>query len=176
MHSDEGLNDMVYNRCIGTRYCANNCPYKVRRFNFFHYQVREGQDAPTLKMMRNPNVTVRTRGVMEKCTYCVQRINHARIESKRRDIERERIGQPARGIEDGTVMTACQQACPAGAITFGDMRDQTSAVHKTKSNPRNYGLLADIGTRPRTTYLAKLRNPSPLLGGAEADSHATTEH
>ncbi len=175
MHSAEGLNDMTYNRCIGTRYCANNCPYKVRRFNFFHFQVREGQDAPLLKMMRNPNVTVRSRGVMEKCTYCVQRINLARIESKRRDIERERIGEAPRHIEDGTVLTACQQACPAGAITFGNINDKTSAVAKAKQNPRNYGLLADLGTRPRTTYLAKLRNPSPLLGGA-VDSHATTEH
>jgi Fe-S-cluster-containing dehydrogenase component len=146
----------------------------VRRFNFFHYNIREGQDAPSLKMMRNPNVTVRSRGVMEKCTYCVQRINIARIDAKRRDIERERIGEAPRGIEDGMIQTACQQACPSGAILFGDLSNPQSVVAKSKENPRNYGLIADIGTRPRTSYLAKLRNPSPRLGGG--DAHHGTEH
>lgn len=154
MHSDEGLNDMVYNRCVGTRYCANNCPYKVRRFNFFHYQIREGQDAPSLKMMRNPNVTVRSRGVMEKCTYCVQRINEARITSKR---------EGNRPIADGEIVVACQQACPSNAISFGSLTDESSVVVKKKASGRNYALIADIGTRPRTSYLARLRNPSPQL-------------
>jgi len=171
MHSVEGLNDMVYNRCVGTRYCANNCPYKVRRFNFFHYQIREGQDAPQLKMMRNPNVTVRSRGVMEKCTYCVQRINAARIDAK---VAAAQTGGET-NIPDGSLVTACQAACPSRAIDFGNINDPASRVALRKQNPRDYGLLADIGTRPRTTYLAKLHNPSPNLGG---DSHAeaTPEH
>lgn len=163
MHSKEGLNDMIYNRCVGTRYCANNCPYKVRRFNFFHYQIREGQDAPQLKMMRNPNVTVRSRGVMEKCTFCVQRINKARIESKRTD----------RPIKDGEIRTACQAACPSQAIDFGNINDPQSRVSLRKQNPRDYGLLADIGTRPRTTYLAQLKNVHPNLAKPEAH---TAEH
>lgn len=161
MHSKEGLNDMVYNRCVGTRYCANNCPYKVRRFNFYKFADHE---TPQLKLMRNPNVTVRGRGVMEKCTYCVQRINAARIEAKRED----------RSIRDGEVVTACQSACPAGAIVFGNLNDAESRVVKMKANPRNYGLLADVGTRPRTTYLAKLRNPSPIL--AQDNGRQPTEH
>jgi molybdopterin-containing oxidoreductase family iron-sulfur binding subunit len=159
MHSKEGLNDMVYNRCVGTRYCANNCPYKVRRFNFFHFNVREGQDRAKLALIRNPNVTVRSRGVMEKCTYCVQRINAARITAKKAN----------RYIADGEVVTACQSACPAGAIVFGNINDENSAVTKLKANPRNYGLLADIGTRPRTSYLAKLRNPSAMLHTVQDD-------
>ena len=175
MHSAEGLNDMVYNRCIGTRYCANNCPYKVRRFNFFHYQIREGQDAPVLKMMRNPNVTVRSRGVMEKCTYCVQRINRARIDAK---VAAAQAGQPENvAIPDGAIITACQAACPSQAIDFGNIKDPESRVSIRKKNPRDYGLLADIGTRPRTTYLAQLKNPSPKLAGSGAQSEAhTAEH
>ena len=150
VHSKEGLNDMVYNRCVGTRYCSNNCPYKVRRFNFYLYSDFE---TPSLQLGRNPDVTVRSRGVMEKCTYCVQRINVARIESKKED----------RDIADGEILTACQQACPSQAITFGNTKDEHSEVSRLKASPLNYGMLTDLLTKPRTTYLGRIRNPNPVL-------------
>lgn len=150
VHSADGLNDMVYNRCVGTRYCSNNCPYKVRRFNFLTFQ---DWYTSSRKLGRNPEVTVRSRGVMEKCTYCVQRIRYAEIAAERQHRE----------IRDGEVRTACQSACPAGAIEFGDLQDATSKVGRWKAEPTNYGLLAELNTMPRTTYLANLRNPNPEL-------------
>jgi molybdopterin-containing oxidoreductase family iron-sulfur binding subunit len=152
-HSAEGLNEMTYNRCVGTRYCSNNCPYKVRRFNFFQYN---DETLPTLKLLRNPDVTVRTRGVMEKCTYCVQRINAARIASEIAGEER---------VAGNVVVTACQQACPTRAILFGNLNDGAAEVVEAKNDPRTYVLLSELNTRPRTSYVARLTNPNPAIEG-----------
>ncbi|HEX7690109.1 MAG TPA: 4Fe-4S dicluster domain-containing protein, partial [Burkholderiaceae bacterium] len=146
VHDSEGLNLQVYNRCVGTRFCSNNCPYKVRRFNFLQYS---DNDTETLKAQRNPEVTVRRRGVMEKCTYCLQRVARARQRS-------EREGVP---IADGDVATACQTACPTRAIRFGDLDDPRSEVVRSKASPRHYAMLGELGTRPRTTYLARVGPP-----------------
>jgi molybdopterin-containing oxidoreductase family iron-sulfur binding subunit len=151
-HSPEGLNDMAYNRCIGTRYCMNNCPYKVRRFNFLDFT---GQVPETRRMQYNPNVSVRMRGVMEKCSYCVQRIQEAKISARRDN----------RPLRDGDIKTACAQACSAGGIVFGDLNDPTSRVAKLNKLDRQYKLLPDLGVQPRTRFLAKIRNLNPEMQG-----------
>jgi molybdopterin-containing oxidoreductase family iron-sulfur binding subunit len=150
VHDAEGLNLQVYNRCVGTRFCSNNCPYKVRRFNFLQYADVKTE---SLKAQRNPDVSVRNRGVMEKCTYCIQRIQTAHIAADR----------DGREIADGEIVTACQAACPTQAITFGNIADPDSAVSKAKASPLDYTLLAELNTRPRTSYGAHLRNPNPAL-------------
>ena len=155
VHSADGLNDMVYNRCVGTRFCSNNCPYKVRRFNFLAYG---DFTTPTRRLQYNPDVTVRSRGVMEKCTYCVQRIRSAEMDAR----------AASRPLADGEILTACQAACPTKAIVFGDLNDAQSAVRRAKSSPLEYGLLTELNTFPRTTYLAEVRNPNPALQAAES--------
>jgi molybdopterin-containing oxidoreductase family iron-sulfur binding subunit len=150
VHGDEGTNDMVYNRCVGTRFCANNCPYKVRRFNWFQYT---DWTSPLAKMLRNPEVTPRSRGVMEKCTYCIQRIAVGRIEAE----------NDGRKLRDGEVVTACQATCPTDAIVFGNINDPESRVTRLKRLKTNYSLLAELNIRPRTTYLAAIRNPNPNI-------------
>jgi molybdopterin-containing oxidoreductase family iron-sulfur binding subunit len=165
VHDAEGLNVQVYNRCVGTRYCSNNCPYKVRRFNYLLYG---DWDTPSLKLARNPEVTVRSRGVMEKCTYCVQRIMSAKIEAEKQN----------RRVQDGEIQTACQSACPTRAITFGNINDANSKVVKLKKNDRNYDVLADLNTRPRSSYLGVIHNPNPELGGgapAHGGGHGGSE-
>jgi molybdopterin-containing oxidoreductase family iron-sulfur binding subunit len=156
VHTPEGLNTMVYNRCVGTRYCSNNCPYKVRRFNFLLYSDYETE---SLKLMRNPDVSVRSRGVMEKCSYCVQRINEAKIDADKEN----------RPVRDGEIVTACQQACPASAITFGNINDKQSRVAKLRADERSYQVLADLNTRPRTTYVAAVINPNSGLEEAPVE-------
>jgi molybdopterin-containing oxidoreductase family iron-sulfur binding subunit len=149
---------MVYNRCVGTRYCANNCPYKVRRFNFLLYQDFTTE---SLKLQRNPDVSVRSRGVMEKCSYCIQRIQEVKIESEKDN---------NRPIKDGEIKTACQQTCPADAIVFGDLNDPGSRVAKLQAEPRGFGLLEELNTRPRTAYLAEVRNPHADLKKSDSGS------
>ena len=169
VHDKQGLNVMAYNRCVGTRYCANNCAYKVRRFNFFDWNKRQiGEfykgpfgpvDEPELqKMQKNPNVTVRMRGVMEKCTFCTQRIEAAKIEQKRLAGASADIA-----VRDGAIKTACQQVCPTDAITFGDIADSETEVSQAKSSDRNYSVLGYLNNRPRITYLARLRNPNKRM-------------
>ncbi len=167
VHSDEGLNDMVYNRCIGTRYCANNCPYKVRRFNFLNYNAELEQASNELVQLAvNPEVTVRSRGVMEKCTYCVQRIQGGKIDAK----------NDRRAIGDGEIKTACQQACPTQAIQFGDLNDAESRVAASHADPRAYAMLSELNVKPRTKYLARVRNPHPLLAAPATETHHGSPH
>jgi molybdopterin-containing oxidoreductase family iron-sulfur binding subunit len=165
-HSTEGLNQMTYNRCIGTKYCANNCPYKVRRFNWFRYNDNDNFDYymnnDLGKMVINPDVTVRTRGVMEKCSFCVQRIQYAKLEAKLQD----------RPVKDGDVKTACQQSCPTGAIVFGDLKDPKSEISRLFQNERSYHMLDELNVQPSVAYMTKIRNTEEVKGAAKKESHA----
>jgi molybdopterin-containing oxidoreductase family iron-sulfur binding subunit len=154
VHGSEGLNEMVYNRCVGTRYCANNCPYKVRRFNFLDYT--DYRETPVLGMLQNPDVTVRSRGVMEKCSFCVQRIQEARMEARREGV----------ALTDGAVRPACEQSCPAKAIVFGDVNDAESRVSQAVASSRAYRVLEELNVRPSVSYLAVVRD---AISGGEAD-------
>jgi molybdopterin-containing oxidoreductase family iron-sulfur binding subunit len=177
-HNAEGLNEMTYNRCVGTRYCSNNCPYKVRRFNFFRY----AGDEPSLAIVRNPEVSVRTRGVMEKCTYCVQRINRARTEGKIAQVNdpgnvvMRTVSGDAEALPAVTQLTACQQACPTEAIVFGDINDADAWVHRIKFGEAfdaiHYGVLEELNTQPRTTYLAVVTNSNPSLSSEKHSADA----
>jgi molybdopterin-containing oxidoreductase family iron-sulfur binding subunit len=195
VHDEDGLNSMVYNRCIGTRYCSNNCPYKVRRFNFFNYHKRtpdrqegllktqpeyyisEGPDR-WLQLQFNPDVTVRIRGVMEKCTFCVQRINRARIEAKNEWARKGgSAGSPDWKVADGAIVTACQQACPSGAIVFGDLNDPNSKVSRLHRQPTSYQMLEELNTKTRLRYIARVTNPAierPSAG--DGHGHGTHGH
>ncbi|RLE27282.1 MAG: molybdopterin oxidoreductase, partial [Acidobacteria bacterium] len=159
-HTEDGLNAMVYNRCVGTRYCANNCPFKVRRFNFFNYH-KDLEEVSKLQF--NPEVTVRSRGVMEKCSFCVQRIQQVRIAS----------GNENRAITDGEITPACAQTCPAQAIHFGNPNDPESVISASRENPRSYATLAELNIKPRVHYMARLRNPA---GNSEQDAGGLPEH
>ena len=183
VHTGDGLNAMTYNRCIGTRYCANNCPYKARHFNYFDHNKRpmdelylgplapaEGRATTTEQLQKNPNVTVRMRGVIEKCTYCVQRITTGKAAAKVAARDSADVQVPT-----GAITTACQDACPAGAIVFGNLNDHDDRVNRMKRNPRNYDLLKYIGTLPRTSYLARVKNPNPKMPGADRVGRVTAE-
>jgi molybdopterin-containing oxidoreductase family iron-sulfur binding subunit len=184
VHDDEGLNNMIYNRCVGTRYCSNNCPYKVRRFNFLHWT--ESVQGP-VKLAMNPEVTVRSRGVMEKCTYCVQRLSRARIDAKRLEPDMQaaidagdkpkgqQLAEQARGIIRD-VETACQQSCPTGAIVFGDLNDTGTGVRALHDEPQNYALLEELQNLPRTTYLPRYTNQNPGLAPATPAAPAHGGH